>query len=333
MRALRCKAYGSVEDIVLEECPEPAAPGPGEVTIQISYASVSYAIGLMIAGRYQTKPPLPFIPGTEAVGYVIACGTRVTRLKVGDPVAAIAEWGCFGERLTLDACTVYKLPDGLPLLAALPVPISYGTAYCGLRWRGGLEPGEDVLVLGAGSGVGLAAVELATLMGANVIACASTASKREGALACGARYAVVPDANLPAMVKKLTDGRGVDIVFDPVGGGLAEIAVRATAGNARLLSIGFASGKLPNLPANILLVKNLSLYGFSFGRYLGWTPRDERYQHEAALQTVMRTLLDWAKGKSIRPTVSAVFSLGELKQALDALTARQVIGKVALAIN
>jgi NADPH2:quinone reductase len=333
MRALRCKAYGSVEDVKVEDCEEPAAPNANEVMIRIDYASVSHATGLMIQGRYQTKPALPFTPGTEAVGTVVACGSRVTRLKIGDAVVAVADWGCFGELLTLDECTVYPLPKGLSPLEALPVPISYGTAYCGLQWRCALKPGEDVLVLGAGAGVGLAAVELASLMGANVIACASTAAKRDEAITRGARHAVAPDAELAAQVKKLTGGRGVDIVVDPVGGDLSEMAIRATAANGRLLSVGFASGKMPPIAPNILLVKNLTWHGLFFGRYIGWTPRDERYQHAGELQQVMQTMLTWANEKHIRPTVSAVFPLGELKQALTALETRQVVGKVALSMS
>jgi NADPH:quinone reductase len=333
MRALRCISYGSVEDVRVEDCEEPAAPNANEVTIRIEYASVSHATGLMIQGRYQTKPALPFTPGTEAVGTVVACGSRVTRLKIGDAVVAIADWGCFGELLTLDECTVYPLPQGLAPLEALPVPISYGTAYCGLQWRCCLKPGENVLVLGAGAGVGLAAVELASLMGANVIACASTAAKRDETIARGARHAVAPDAELASQVKKLTGGRGVDIVVDPVGGDLSEMAIRAMAANGRFLSVGFASGKMPPIAPNILLVKNLTLHGFFFGRYIGWTPRDERHQHAGELQQVMQTMLSWANEKRIRPTVSAVFALGELKQALEAIETRQVIGKVALSMS
>lgn len=333
MRALLCQAHGPVENVRPMRCDEPRAPAADEVTLQIDHASVSHATGLMIEGRYQRKPPLPFIPGTEAVGTVLAVGSRVTRLRPGDAVVAISDWGCFGERLTLPEYTVYPLPAGLPALSALPVPMSYGTAYCGLRWRCALEPGENVLVLGAGSGVGLAAVELAALMGANVIACASTPAKREQAVLRGALHGVAPGPEMSAEIKRLTGGRGVDVVVDPVGGELFEAAVRATAPNARLLSIGFASGKLPQVPANILLVKNLTLHGFFFGRYIGWTPQDERIQHAGALQKVMQTLLGWARDQRIRPTVSAVYSMAELSSALAALESRQVVGKVALTIR
>lgn len=333
MRALQCERFGTVQDVQLVNRDEPAAPGPHEVVMAVAYASVSHATGLMIAGRYQTKPPLPFTPGTEAVGHIVSVGAAVTRFKPGDAVVAIADWGCFAEQVKLPEYTVYAVPDGLPLLDALPVPISYGTAYCGLLWRCALQPGETVLVLGAGAGVGLAAVELAAQMGAHVIACASTQEKRNEALARGAHGAVAPDANLAAEVKALTGGRGADIIVDPVGGELFGYAVRAAAHNARLLSIGFASGVLPTIPPNLLLVKNLTLHGFFYGRYIGWTPSDERAVHAPALQRVMETILGWARDKRIRPTVSKTYPITELSNALGALHSRQVVGKVALTIK
>ena len=333
MRALQVQRFGESDEARLVLCDEPGAPGPHEVVMNVAYASVSHATGLMIAGRYQTRPPLPFTPGTEAVGHIVSVGISVTRCKPGDAVVAIADWGCFAERIKLAEYTVYPIPDGLPLLDALPVPISYGTAYCGLLWRCALQPGETVLVLGAGAGVGLAAVELARQMGADVIACASTQAKRDHAVARGARAAVAPGANLATEVKALTGGRGADIVVDPVGGELFGHAVRAAAHNARLLSIGFASGRVPDVPANLLLVKNLTLHGFFYGRYIGWTPSDERVTHAPALQRAMQTILGWARDKRIQPSVSKVYPITGLGDALGALHGREVIGKVALTIR
>ncbi|NYT78561.1 NADPH:quinone oxidoreductase family protein [Alcaligenaceae bacterium] len=333
MRALQCAQYGPVEDVQLVTVDKPSAPGPHEVVLEVAYASVSHATGLMIEGKYQTKPALPFTPGTEAVGRVVSVGKSVTRLKPGDNAVAIANWGCFAEQIKVPEYTVYPLPDGLPLLAALPIPISYGTAYTGLLWRCGLQPGETVLVLGAGSGVGLAAVEIARQMGADVIACASTQEKRDTALARGAQAVVVPGPDMAADVKALTQGCGADIVVDPVGGELFSYAVRAAAHNARLLSIGFASGSLPVVPANILLVKNLTLHGFFYGRFIGWTPADERAVHAPALQHAMRTMLNWANDKRIFPEISRVYAIDELSSALDALHSRKVIGKLAISIQ
>ena len=333
MRALVCDRHGPVSDVALREIEEPPAPGPHDVTIEIAHASVSHSTRLLIEGTYQSRPPLPFVPGTEAVGRVVACGDGVTRLAPGDAVVAVARWGCFAQRLTLPEYTVYPVPQGLDPLAALPIPISYGTAYTALHWRAHLQPGEAVLVLGAGSGVGLAAVEVAAASGAAVIACASSAEKRDAALAAGAVHAIAADPELVATVKRLTRGQGADIVFDPVGGSAFERSVRAAAGNARLLSIGFASGQVPAVPLNLLLVKNLTLHGFFFGRYTGWTPTDERIVHAPALQRAMQTLLLWARDGRIRPAVTKVYPARELAEAVEALESRRVVGKVALEID
>lgn len=332
MQALVCHQFGPPEDVRLEAVASPAALAPDAVTLAVEYASVSHATGLMIAGRYQTRPPLPFVPGTEAVGRVVACGSAVTRLRPGDRVVAIADWGCFAEQVCVPEYTVYRIPDHLDSLRALPIPLSYGTAYCGLVWRCELKAADTVLVLGAGAGVGLAAVEIASQLGATVIACASTETKRTEALARGARYAVAPE-DLAADVKRVTGGRGADVVVDPVGGDLFDRALRAAAANGRVLSVGFASGRIPQAPLNLLLVKNLTLHGFFVGRYIGWTPANERAQHAPALQAVMRTLCEWASEGKIRPTVSTVYPMTGLADALAALEARQVVGKVAIKIK
>jgi NADPH2:quinone reductase len=245
---------------------------------------------------------------------------------------ALARWGCYAERLTLPEYTVYSLPDDLDPLQALPVPISYGTAYCGLLWRAAMQPGETVLVLGAGSGVGLAAVELASLLGARVMACASNEAKRQAARDAGAFHAMAADDGMAAAVKAMTAGRGADIVFDPVGGAAFGYAIRAATANARMLSVGFASGDVPQAPLNLLLVKNIALHGFFFGRYIGWTPADERVIHAPAMQQAMATLFDWTRSQRIHPAVTAVYPIAELAAALQALESRQVVGKVALKI-
>ena len=332
MKALVCKQFGGVEDVELATVPEPTLADPHAVTIEVEFASVIHATGLMIAGQYQRLPPLPFVPGTEAVGRVVACGKAVTRLRPGDRVVAIADWGCYAERFTVPEYTVYPVPDSLPPKVALPIPLSYGTAYCGLVWRCALTPQDTMLVLGAGAGVGLAAVEIGRQLGATVIACASTEAKRADALRRGATHAVAPH-DLAAQVKALTGGRGADVVVDPVGGDLFAQALRAAAPNARILSIGFASGSIPQAPVNLLLVKNLTLHGFFFGQYIGWTPSDERAKHAPALQQVMSTLFQWAAEGKLEPTVSAVYPITGLGDALAALESRKVVGKVAIKIK
>lgn len=333
MRALVCHRHGPVEDVVPGELADAPAPAPDEVTIAIEHASVSHATKLLIEGRYQSRPPLPFAPGTEAAGRVIACGAKVTRLKPGDRVVALARWGCYAERLTVPEYTVYPVPEDLPLLTALPIPISYGTAWAALLWRAAMQPGETVLVLGAGSGVGLAAVEIASALGANVIACASTPEKRQAALDAGAAHAFAADAHMPQAVKAASHGHGADVVLDAVGGDAFEHSVRAAAANARMVSVGFASGRIPDVPLNLLLVKNIALHGFFFGRYIGWTPADERIVHAPAVQRTMSTLFDWARRQRIRPAVTAIYPITGLAAALAALESRQVVGKVAITIT
>lgn len=333
MLALQCDEFGPVENVKLVETAEPEKPGPDELIIEVAYASVSHAVGLMIQGRYQRRPPLPFSPGTEVAGKVVSIGPNITRFQAGDDVVAIVDWGAYAQRIKARQHTVYRVPPGLSLLDALPLPISYGTAYTGLFWRCGLQPGANVLVLGAGAGVGLAAVEIASQAGANVIACASTEEKREAALRRGARDAVAPGSELAEDVKRLTAGQGVDIVVDPVGGDLFSSAVRATTHGGQLLVIGFASGSMPKVQANLLLVKNLTVHGFFYGRYIGWTPTDERMVHAPALQGVMQTMLEWARDGRIHPEVSKVYPITGLSDALAALNDRSVVGKLAISMH
>lgn len=333
MKLLQCDQYGEVNEVVsLVEAPKPPIPNHNEVLIDVEYASVSHAVGLMVQGQYQTRPPVPFTPGTEAVGTVSAVGKDVTHVKIGDCVLATNNWGCYAQCITVPAATVYPIPDGLDTLSALPIAISYGTAYTGLVWRCNIQPSDTLLVLGAGAGVGLAAVEIAVRLGARVIACASTEEKRQAALSRGAFAAIAPSADLAKQVKKLTDGAGVDIVVDPVGGELAGYALRATAANGQILSIGFASGTLPNYAPNYLLVKNITLHGFFYGRFIGWTPANEREVHAPAMQRAIKTLLAWARDGHLQPTVEKVYPMSALANALEALKSRQVIGKLALSI-
>ena len=219
MRAVLCEAFGPPGSTRLAEVARPPADDAHTVTLAVEYASVSHATGLMVAGRYQTRPPLPFVPGTEAVGRVLSCGAGVTRLRPGDRAVAIADWGCFGEVLRLPEYTVYPVPDALEAPAGAASAAFLWHRLLRLVWRCALQAGETVLVLGAGAGVGLAAVEIAHQLGATVIACASTEAKRAEALRRGAAHAVAPQ-DLAARVKQLTGGRGADVVADPVGGDL-----------------------------------------------------------------------------------------------------------------
>lgn len=334
MRALHCKAFGVPREVLsVEEAPMLEINQPDEVIVRVHYASVSHATGLMIEGKYQRKPPFPFSPGTEAVGIIEKKGSAVTHLSIGQRVACICDWGAYAQYLKLPTYTVYPIPDEVEYLSALPIPISYGTAYLGLVQRCRLTPDQTVLVLGAGSGVGLAAVEIASNMGCRVIACASTAAKCEVAQKAGAIDTLTGSDQLAAQVKQLTGGKGVDIIFDPVGGSLFASALRAAAQNAQLISIGFASGKLPEVAMNIVLVKNLTIHGFFFGQYTGWTPSDERIMHAAMMSNVMEVLFRWVTEKKLNPDVQKVFSLDQVPEAIETLHGRSVTGKLAVKID
>ncbi|MFA5702192.1 MAG: NADPH:quinone oxidoreductase family protein [Advenella sp.] len=334
MRALLCKEFGKPEEVLsVQDIPTPEIQKPDEVLVRVHYASVSHATGLMIEGKYQRKPPFPFSPGTEAVGVVEKAGSAVKHLKEGQRVVCICDWGAYAEYVKLPGCTVYPLPDNVDFLAALPIPISYGTAYLALVQRCRVTPAQTVLVLGAGSGVGLAAVEIAVALGCRVIACASTAEKCQVAKNAGAAVTLTGSDQLAANVKELTAGKGVDIVFDPVGGDLFSSSLRAVAQNAHLISIGFASGKLPDVAMNLVLVKNLTIHGFFFGQYTGWTPMDERVMHASMMAGVMETLFRWVAEKKLNPDVSKVFSLDQVPEAIETLHGRSITGKLAIKID
>ena len=333
MKALVCREFGPPSQVTaVQTLPPPSAIADNEVLIAIEHATVSHATGLLIEGKYQKTPPLPFVPGTEGVGKVLQCGKNVQHTQPGDTVVFICDWGAYSEQLVVHASTVYPVPAGLDPLQALALPISYGTAFTALHWRAQIQEGDSLLVLGAGSGVGAAAVELAAqIPHVKVIACASTEDKRQAALQSGAHHAVEPQ-HLIEQVKAVTGGKGATIVFDPVGGDLLLQALRCTAQNGKIVIIGFASGKIPQVPMNILLVKNLTVLGFFYGQYIGWTPANERERYAPAMQAMVAQLFEMAQRDAIHPGISRVYALEQLCEALDALHGRQVQGKIALKI-
>lgn len=334
MKAIVCREFGPPPQVTAVQTLQfPSAIADNAVLIEVQHATVSHATGLLIEGKYQKTPPLPFIPGTEGVGKVLRCGKDVRHTKVGDTVVFICDWGAYSEQVVVQASTVYPVPNGLDPLKALALPISYGTAFTALHWRAQIQEGDSLLVLGAGSGVGAAAVELAAqIPNVQVIACASTEDKRQAALQNGAHHAVEPQ-HLIEQVKAVTEGKGATVVFDPVGGDLLLQALRCTAQNGKIVIIGFASGKIPQMPMNILLVKNLTVFGFFYGQYIGWTPANERERYAPAMQTMVAQLFEMAKRDAIHPSISRVYAIDQLCEALDALHGREVQGKIALKIQ
>ncbi len=338
MRALVCHASCDWNDLVIEDIAPPAMVERG-VRIAVAAASVSFAMSLQVAGKYQRTYPKPFTPGSEVAGTVIEVAAGVTQVKPGDRVLAVVDWGGLAEQVVVPAATVYPLPDALAGSSvssvgdpAIHLTNAYGTSYGGLFWRGALQAGETVLVLGAAGGVGVAAVELARHAGATVIAAASSADKRAFALAHGAHVAV-GNETLRDAVMDATQGRGVDLVYDPVGGALFDAALRTVKPFGRIVTLGFASGIIPQIPANLLLIKNIAVLGLNMGLYYGWGLRDERWLHEPKIRAMMKTLFDLAIDGTIKPHVSHRFALDDFRLAMGAILAREAQGKVIIQIK
>jgi len=331
MRALLCRQWCQFKDLRIEDIPPPELR-PGCVRLRIAYAGLGFAVSLLVAGKYQRKPPLPFVPGTEVTGTVIEVAAGVTRVKPGDRVLAVLDWGGFADEAVATEETVYPLPSALPLAASVHLAISYPTAYAALAWRARLQPGETLLVHGAAGGTGLAAVELGKQLQARVIACASSEQKRAAAKAHGADL-VLPSGDFREQVKDCTQGRGADVVFDPVGGAAFDESLRCIAAEGRILPIGFAGGRVPQIPANILLVKNISVLGLNYGTYIGWGLTDERRRYAPRVQAMMAQLFDWALAGALKPTLSHCFEFARYAEAMEVVLTRGGAGKVALNIN
>jgi NADPH2:quinone reductase len=322
MRSLTCQAFGQPETLTVETQPEPT-PGPNEIVLAVRAAGVNYPDALMVMGQYQIKPPLPFVPGAEAAGVVSAVGEGVNHLKVGQRAVAFTGLGAFATHLKADAGVVMPLPEGLDFEVAATLPLAYGTTMHALVDRARLEVGETLLVLGAAGGVGLAAVMIGKALGARVIAATGSDEKLQLALQHGAdagfNYAT---EDLRERLKALTDGRGPDVIFDPVGDKYAEPAFRSIGWGGRYLVIGFAGGEIPRLPLNLPLLKGASLVGVFWGEFARRDP--------AANARNLARLAGWVMEGTVKPLVSKRYSLEDGPQAMRDLLERRVTGKVVL---
>ncbi len=324
MRAMLCHAWGEVESLSLEEV-EPPVPGPDEVLIDVKATSINYADAIMVAGRYQTKPPFPFSPGLETAGVVARCGEGVTQFQTGDRVMAILPYGGLAEQAIAKTDETYHIPDRMGFEEAGAFPISYISSHVALRWLGRVEAGETLLVLGAAGGVGLTAVEIGKAMGARVIAGASTAEKLAVAQAHGADDLVnYSTENLTERVMALTGDKGADVCYDSIGGDLFNAALSALGWGGRILLIGFVGG-VQQIPANRLLVKNRSAIGSSL-RYFRW------HQPEK-LQKSVEELIDLFEAGYLKPCVTHTLPLERSAEAIRLLTNRQAHGKVVVTIG
>src|SRR5713101_7172908 len=321
MRAVLCRAWGAIDDLTIADVPAPA-PAAGEVLIAVKATAVNYADAIMVAGRYQTKPPLPFSPGLETAGVVAACGEGVTRFSPGDRVMAILAYGGLAEMAVAPEAETFAIPDRMSFEEAGAFPIAYISSHVALRWQARLEPGETLLVLGAAGGVGLTAVEIGKAMGARVIAAASTAEKLAVARERGADAVVnYATEKLTDRVMVLTDGKGADVCFDPVGGELFDAALSSLGWGGRILLIGFVGG-VPRIPANRLLVKHRAALGSSL-RYFRWHAPDK-------LRRSVDELEAWYVAGKLRPCVTHRLPLEKSVEAIRLLTERRAYGKVVV---
>ncbi len=323
MKAIICKEHGLPEKLELTTAwPEPEL-GENDVIIDVKAAGLNFPDVLMIQGKYQFQPDMPFVPGAESAGVVSAVGDKVTRYKVGDKVISMGASGAFCERIAVHEMGAFPLPEGLTFEQAAGVSITYFTSYYALKQRANIQPGETLLVLGAAGGVGTTAIELGKLMGAKVIAAASSPQKLELCKQLGADEVInYSEESLKDRVKELTGGKGVDVVYDPVGGDFAEPAVRSMAWKGRYLVIGFASGPIPQIPLNLTLLKGCSLVGVFWGRFSGEEPEEN-------LNNITELWEMFTEGK-LSPVVTDVFPMEQYEDAFNCLIHRKARGKVIL---
>ncbi|WP_308909703.1 NADPH:quinone oxidoreductase family protein [Pseudokordiimonas caeni] len=322
MKAVLCRELGPADKLELADIDDPVA-GPGQAVVAVKAAGINFPDLLIIQGKYQFKPELPFVPGGEAAGIVESVGDGVTNVKPGDRVIVTTMTGAFAEKVVAPAAMLMPMPDAMSFEVGAGFTITYATSYHALKDRADLKAGETVLVLGAAGGVGLATVQLAKAMGAKVIAAASSDAKLEVCRAAGAdevlNYAT---EDMKTRLKELTGGRGVDVVYDPVGGDYTEVAVRALAPNGRLLVIGFAAGDIPKIPLNLLLLKQSALVGVFWGAWAGANPKGQVANMKEMFAMIAEGRLD--------PKVTEIYPLADFTSAFEALSARRATGKVVL---
>ncbi|MHA7115834.1 NADPH:quinone oxidoreductase family protein [Pseudomonas promysalinigenes] len=322
MKAVLCKTLGPARDLVLEDATSPV-PKKNEILLDVHAAGVNFPDTLIIQGKYQFQPPLPFSPGGEAAGVISAVGEKAGSFKVGDRVMALTGWGAFAEQVAVPFYNVMPIPEHMDFATAAAFGMTYGTSMHALKQRGQLQPGETLLVLGASGGVGLAAVEIGKTMGARVIAAASSAEKLAIAKAAGADELIdYSQASLKDEIKRLTGGQGADVIYDPVGGELFDQAVRGLAWQGRLLVVGFASGTIPQMAANLVLLKGAAVLGVFWGAFAQRQPEDNAAN--------FRQLFAWHAEGKLKPLVSKTYPLAEAGAAIEALAQRKAVGKLVV---
>jgi NADPH:quinone reductase len=322
MKAILCTRFGTPDDLEMADVSQPLA-GPGEAVVKVKAAALNFFDTLIIAGKYQHKPPFPFSPAAEFAGIVESVGSGVTDIAPGDRVMGYMGWGAARESVAVSAQQLVKLPAELDFERAAGLTVTYGTTFYALRERAALKEGESLVILGASGGTGLAAIELGKMMGARVIACVSSDEKCAFARAHGADETVnYASENLRDALKRLGGERGIDVVYDPVGGPYVEPAVRSLGWEGRYLVVGFAAGEIPKLPLNLVLLKSCDIRGVLWG---SWTKRDPLAQ-----RALMTDIVHWCAAGKLSAHVHAAFPLAETAAALKAITDRKVMGKIVL---
>jgi NADPH2:quinone reductase len=322
MKAMVCKSLGGTETLFLEELPSPQLE-TNHVRIAVHACGVNFADTLIIQGKYQVRPEPPFSPGIEAAGEVLECGASVAHLKPGDRVMAILSYGGYAQEVVAPADAVVPLPENMDYVTAAGFPVAYGTSHLALTHRAHLQVGETLLVHGAGGGVGLTAVEIGKQLGATVIATAGGPDKLATAADYGAEHLI--DYSKEDIRERVKALGGADVVYDPVGGDVFDASLRCINWEGRILAIGFASGKVPHPPANILLVKNCAVIGLYWGAYMWRDPK--------VMSNSLRELLSWYGEGRLKPHVSQTFLLEEAREALKALLERRTTGKVVITMG
>ena len=324
MKALLCTQFGLPDTLAVQEIPDPIL-SPNQVLISVEACGVNFPDVLIIQNKYQFKPDLPFAPGGEVAGKILAIGEKVHGFQIGQPVLALCGWGGFAEKVAVDVDRVFPLPPGLSAEVAATTLYTYGTSYHALKDRANLQPGETLLVLGAAGGVGLAAVELGKLMGAKVIAAASSEEKLALCREKGADLTINYESeDLKTRIKELTDGKSVDVVYDPVGGKFTEPALRGMAWKGRFLVVGFANGEIPQIPLNLPLLKGCSIVGVFWGQF-------SKVEAKASFQNI-RQLVTWIQEGKIKQHIGRKYSLEEAPEALQAILDRKMLGKGVVVI-
>ena len=335
MLGVLVKEFTDFKNLTIENCPRPEM-GPRQVRIKVQAAGVSFATSLVVAGKYQRKPPLPFIPGTECSGYVTDVGSDVTDMQIGDRVCAVLDWGGQAEEAVAHSSNIFKIPDSLPFNEAICFTNSYLTSYAALVWPHLLQvkEGQFVLVHGAAGGVGIAAIEISKIKGATVIATVGSEDKRKIAEGHGADFTInYSDGGFREQVLALTNNLGANIVYDPVGGDVFLESLRCIAPEGKIMPVGFAAGSIQQIPANILLVKNITVVGLNLGYYFGWSPTDMREHFSEQMKESMAELFKWQTAELIRPRVSHCFPIQQFQEAMETVLSRKALGRVALVFD